>query len=263
MDRHRTHDHDHAATLVSTSGAPALLSRVSWGAIFAGAVIALGTMILLGMMGSAIGFGSIDPGTGNPFSGIGIGAAIWWIITSVVALGIGGFVAGRLSGIPDKSSSSAHGAAVWGVVTIFTLWFAASAVGSVFNTATGALTGAARVAGNVAGTAAQTATAPNSPVDVNVTQGQIEAAAQDVVQEVRQQAQQIDPQALEAQAIAVADDATDALSTAAWYAFFASLLGLAAAAFAAGAGAPKHTFVVGNEKVHTTETDVRTTHTTA
>lgn len=262
MDRQH-HDQHGAATFVSTSSTPSLLSRVSWGAIFAGAVIALGTMFLLGLMGSAIGFRSVDPNAANAVGGLGIGAAIWWIITSVVALAIGGYVAGRLSGIPDKRSSSAHGAAVWGVVTIFTLWFAASAAGSIFNTATGALTGAVRAAGSVASTAAQTATAPNSPVDVDVSQTEIEAAAQDVIRDVRQQAQQIDTQELQNQAVAVADDATDALSTAAWYAFFASLLGLAAAAIAAGAGAPKHTFVVGNERVHTTDEDVRTTRTTA
>lgn len=259
MDRH--HDHDHAATLVSTSGTPALLSRVSWGAIFAGAVIALGTMILLGLMGSGLGFGAIDPATNNPFSGIGIGAAIWWIISSVFAMGVGGYVAGRLSGIPDKRSATAHGAAVWGLVTIFTLWFAASTVGSIFNTATGALTGAVQAAGNVADSAAQAATAPNSPVQV--TGQEIENQAQDVIETVRQEAQQVDLQQVQNQAVAVADDAADALSAAAWYAFFASLLGLAAAVIAAGIGAPKHTFVVGNERVHTTDEDVRTTRTTA
>lgn len=246
----RTH-HEHDARLVSATPAPALLSRVSWGAIFAGTVIALGTLILLGMLGSAIGFSAVDPGTGSPFSGIGIGAGIWWIVTSIVALAIGGYVAGHLSGITDKSSSTAHGAAVWGLVTLLTVWLAASTVGSMVNTATGALSGAVQAAGSVAGTAADTATAPNSPVDVNVSGQEIENAAEDVIAEARQQAQQIDLQQVQADAARVAEQATGAMSAAAWYAFFASLLSLAAAALAAGAGAPKHTYLAGSETVHT------------
>lgn len=250
MDRQH-HDQHGTATLVSTSSTPSLLNRVSWGAIFAGAVIALGTMILLGMMGSAIGFRSVDPNSANAVNGLGIGAAIWWIITSIIALGIGGYVAGRLSGIPDKRSATAHGAAVWGVVTLVTLYLATSAVGSVLNTATSALTGTVRAAGNVAGTAAQTATAPNSPVEVSGQQ--IQNQAQEVLNDVQQQVQQVDVQEVRQQAGRAAENAADALSAAAWYAFFASLLSLAAAAIAAGIGAPKHTFVVGNEKVDTVD----------
>lgn len=250
MDRQH-HDQHGTATLVSTSSTPSLLSRVSWGAIFAGAVIALATMFLLGLMGSAIGFRSVDPAASNAAGGLGIGAAIWWIITSIIALGIGGYVAGRLSGIPDKKSSSAHGAAVWGVVTLATLYLATSAIGGLLNTATSALGGAARAAGNVASTAATAATAPNSPVEV--TGQQIQNQAQEVISDVQQQVQQVDTQQVRQQAGQVAEDAADAISTAAWYAFFASLLSLAAAAFAATIGAPKHTFVVGNEKVDTVD----------
>jgi hypothetical protein len=251
MDRQH-HDQHGSATLVSSSNTPSLLSRVSWGAIFAGAVIALGTMFLLGLMGSAIGFRSVDPAAANATGGLGIGAAIWWIITSIIALGIGGYVAGRLSGIPDRKSSSAHGAAVWGVVTLATLYLATSAIGGLLNTATSALGGAARAAG----TAATAATNANSPVEVSGQQ--IQNQAQEVVQDVQQQAQQVNTPEGRQQAAQVAEDAADTIATAAWYAFFASLLSLAAAALAAMRGAPKHTFVVGNEKVETVDGAHRT-----
>lgn len=246
MDRQH-HDQHGTATLVSTSSTPSLLSRVSWGAIFAGAVIALGTMFLLGLMGSAIGFRSVDPAASNAVGGLGIGAAIWWIITSIIALGIGGYVAGRLSGIPDRKSSSAHGAAVWGVVTLATLYLATSAIGGLLNTATSALGGAARAAG----TAATAATNANSPVEVS--EQQIQNQAQEVVQDVQQQVQQVNTPQGRQQVAQAAEDTADAISTAAWYAFFASLLSLGAAVFAATIGAPKHTFVVGNEKVDTVD----------
>lgn len=254
MDRHN-HDHQGSATLVSASSTPSLLSRVSWGAIFAGTVIALGTMILLGMMGSAIGFRAVDPAMANATGGLGIGAAVWWILTSVISLGIGGYVAGQLSGIPDRTSASAHGAAVWGLVTILTLWLATSALGSVFNTATSALSGAARAAG----TAATAATNPNSPVDISGQQ--LENQAEGVIADVQQQARQLNTPEGREQAGQFAEDAADTIATAAWYAFFASLLALAAAAFAAIKGAPKHTFVVGNERVERTDERIATTRT--
>jgi hypothetical protein len=250
------HRHDDTARVVSATAAPALLDRVSWGAIFAGTVIALGTLILLGMMGSAIGFSAIDPGTGSPFDGIGIGAGIWWIVTSIIALGIGGYVAGQLSGITERSAATAHGAAVWGLVTLLTVWLAASAAGSAVNTATGALTGTVQAAGSAVGTAADAATSPNSPVDV--TANQIERQAEQAIEEVRERANELDTPEARAEAERIARDATNALSSAAWYAFFASLLALAAAALGAGAGAPRHTYMTGNENVHRDGHDHRT-----
>lgn len=220
------------AAIVGASETPALLSRVSWGAIISGIVISIGLLFLLGLLGSAIGFSSVDPQSNDPLGGIGIGAAIWWALASIISLGVGGFVAGRLSGMPDKASSTAHGASVWGLVTILTLWFAASAVGSVLNTATGALA-------TVMETAAQAAEIDSLPTD------EIEAQADEI-------ARSIDPsdrQMVRERATRVADQSAETLSISAWYAFFASLLSLLAAVFAAGAGAPKLPVVTGRKEV--------------
>ncbi|WP_126172405.1 hypothetical protein [Altericroceibacterium xinjiangense] len=228
-------------TLVSATEAPALLKRVSWGAIFAGAFIALGVTFLLGLLGLAIGFGSIEPTTSSPLDGIGIGAGIWWVVTSIIAMGIGGWVAGRLSGIPNKPSATAHGATVWALVTIFTLWMATSAVGSVLNTATGAVSGAARGVLNVG----QVAANASGPVDVN--QQQISNQIDQVRSQVEAQVENVDTAQLRSDATQAADTAVEALSTAAWYAFFSSLLAFAAAVIGAGMGAPHHTYVAGRE----------------
>ncbi|TIX79823.1 MAG: PhnA-like protein, partial [Mesorhizobium sp.] len=42
-----------------------LLNKVSWGAIFAGVVVALVTQVLLTMLGAGIGIATLDPGTGD------------------------------------------------------------------------------------------------------------------------------------------------------------------------------------------------------
>lgn len=114
---------------------PALLRRASWGAIFAGTVVALGIFALLGLLGLALGLGAIDPMDPTPFSGIGTGTIIWWIITSILALGIGGYVGGRLAGIPRSLTGMLHGLAIWSLVTLISLWLATSAIGKVVNMA--------------------------------------------------------------------------------------------------------------------------------
>lgn len=242
-DRHDRH-HDHDATLLSASDAPDLLDRVSWGSIFAGSVIALGLLILLGMLGSAIGFRAIDPQEAAAFDGVGIGAGIWWIATSVISLAIGGYVAGHLSGIPEKRSATAHGAAVWGLVTLVMMWLAASALGTTVNTATSALSGATRAVASTASTGADAILQPGG-----ISQEEAANEVENAMDTVRNQVQQVDTQELRQQAGQTAEGALDALSSASWYAFFASLLSLFAAIFAAGAGAPNRTFVTARDKV--------------
>ncbi|MGF1550092.1 MAG: hypothetical protein ACFBQW_06115 [Sphingomonadaceae bacterium] len=185
---------------------PALLKRISWGAIFAGAVIALGVLALLSLLGTAIGLAAVDPAQGQPFAGVGIGTAIWWIATSVIALAIGGYVAGHTSGIPERSSSTAHGAAVWGLVTIVTLWFATSAIGTTVNTAASAVSTVARTTVNVAGSVGGAVI----PDDVDL--GQLSPAARQARQEIRAEAERLAQQAglTEADAAAAREEAAAA-----------------------------------------------------
>lgn len=247
MDMVEAHsrDRDPNATLVSATDTPALLGRVSWGGIFSGTVIALGLLVLLGMLGAAIGFRAVDPQQSAAFEGVGIGAGIWWIVTSIIALAVGGYVAGHLSGIPEKRSATAHGASVWGLVTLVMLWLAASTVGTAVNTATSAVAGIGQAAASAANTAASSVLSPGG-----VSEDQAANRVQQAVGEVRTQVEQVDEQQLRQEAAQTAETALDALSTANWYAFFASLLSLAAAVIAAGAGAPHRTFLAAREKVN-------------
>lgn len=240
----REHSEDRNATLVSTTDAPALLSRVSWGAIFSGTVIALGLMVLLGVLGTAFGFRAIDPQQGSAFDGVGIGAGIWWIGTSIIALGVGGYIAGHLSGIPEKRSATAHGASVWGLLTIAMLWLGASTTGAAVNTAMGAVTGAAEAVATAARSGTQAVLEPGG-----VSQDEAVDRAENAIEAVEGEIADVDEEQLRTQAGQTAESALDALSTASWYAFFASLLSLVAAVVAAGAGAPNRAFMAAREKV--------------
>ncbi|EDL48489.1 hypothetical protein [Erythrobacter sp. SD-21] len=232
------------AEILSTTDAPALLSRVSWGAIFSGTVIALGLIALLGMLGTAFGFRAIDPQQGSAFDGVGIGAGIWWVVTSIIALAVGGYVAGHLSGIPEKRSANAHGASVWGLLTIVMLWFSASTAGSVANTAMGAVSGAAEAAATAARTGTEAVLEPGG-----VSREEAMNRAEEAVDAVEGEIASVDEEQLRAQAGQTAENALDALSAASWYAFFASLLSLVAAVVAAGVGAPNRTFMTAREKI--------------
>lgn len=131
---------------------PALLKRVSWGAIFAGAVIAVALTALLGLLGLGIGLDSFEVGD-DRLGEIPKATAIWWTATSIIATGIGAFVAGRFAGIPRGMTGALHGLAVWAVASLFTLWLATSAAGFALGAATNVATTTARAATGVVTTA--------------------------------------------------------------------------------------------------------------
>jgi hypothetical protein len=132
--------------------------RVSWGAIIAGMVIAVVVQLVLSLAGAGVGLGAFDPlGYSSPdASTFGISAAIWWAISSVVALFIGGWVAGHLCGSPEKTDAVLHGLLTWGVGTIVTVYLITAMVSSV-------LRGGAAVVGKSASLAATGAAAIAAP----------------------------------------------------------------------------------------------------
>src|SRR6059058_5635247 len=104
-------------------------ARISWGAIFAGAVVALAVQLVLTLIGGAIGLATLSPATGQSPSGtaLGLGAAIWLVISSLISLFVAGYVAGatrrhiqRLAtrpgylGYPHDANSSAISDSRWG-----------------------------------------------------------------------------------------------------------------------------------------------------
>ena len=123
-------------------------TRLSWGAVFAGVVIAVAVQLVLGILGAGIGLTMVDPveGTTPGAAGFGIGAGIFWLITTVIALGAGGYAAARVAGVHDRFDALVHGLVVWGVTLILTLYLLTSVVGGIIG-------GAFRTVGAVAGAA--------------------------------------------------------------------------------------------------------------
>jgi hypothetical protein len=126
------------------------IKRVSWAAVFAGVILALGLQLLLSLLGAGIGMSTVDPIQRETPSAttFGLSAGIWWAISSLVALYIGGWVAGHLAGIPRRVDGVLHGLMTWGLSTLLIFYLLGTAIGSIIG-------GVFNVAGGVASTAAQ------------------------------------------------------------------------------------------------------------
>lgn len=108
------------------------VARISWGAIVAGLFLALVTYLFLGILGTAIGAGSIDAmGDRNPLAGFGTGAGVWVGVSTLLALAVGAFIAGRAA--PDKGIL--HGVLCWAATTLITVYALSSLAGGVLGTA--------------------------------------------------------------------------------------------------------------------------------
>lgn len=128
----------------SGAGSETYRRKVSWGAIIAGAIVAVSTVISLGFLGAGIGLWAVEPG-GDPdsISGMATTGAVYLVIAQLVALFVGGYLASRMSAAWDKQNAIMHGVVVWALATIASIWLAASAVSSIFYTSVSLVKGAA------------------------------------------------------------------------------------------------------------------------
>jgi len=149
--------HDTVHTL--DPSATAALNKVSWGAIFAGVVIALAIQFLLNLLGVGIGAAVLDPATSdNPeATTFSIAGGLWFVVAGIVAAFVGGYVASRLSGRPSKSTGGYHGVTTWAVTTLVVLYLLTTSVGALIGGAFNGLSSAIGGVGQTAATAAMTA----------------------------------------------------------------------------------------------------------
>lgn len=107
--------------------------RISWAAIFGGVILVVGVQLLLGMLAAGIGLGTVNVNAGSTpnASSFGIGAGIWWVVSSMIALGFGGYVAAWLAGIELRWDGVLHGLVTWGIATLLTIYLLSTAVGSL------------------------------------------------------------------------------------------------------------------------------------
>ena len=93
-------------------------------------------------------------------------AGLWWVISSCIALFLGGYAAAWMAGISDRFDGLLHGAITWGMATLLTVYLVSSAVGSVVGGGASALGSVTSAAGGGIASAAKPiaqATSPSSP----------------------------------------------------------------------------------------------------
>ena len=124
---------------VTLDPTPGARSAVSWASIFAGAVVAIATTLILLAIGSGLGFAAASPwpGAGPTATSFAIGAGIWLIVTQWLSSALAGYITGRLrtrwTGIHTHEvlfRDTAHGLLAWALATVIvgavTLGMAAS-----------------------------------------------------------------------------------------------------------------------------------------
>jgi hypothetical protein len=111
--------------------------RVRWGPIISGLVVALATQLILSALGAAIGSTFLS-GSGAPRSnapGVGTTVGIWSIISLLISLFIGGWVAARACGPMNRSTALLNGAILWATTLALSSWLLASGVSGAFGVA--------------------------------------------------------------------------------------------------------------------------------
>ncbi len=127
------------AAVVATDG----LRRISWGAIIAGALLALAIQFMLGLLGLGIGLATIDPNGAesfdpNTFASVG---GLWTIAVVLIGLFVGAYAAGRLAGSSSKTDAILHGVVTWATSTLLVVFLLTSGASAVLGTAFGAIGG--------------------------------------------------------------------------------------------------------------------------
>jgi len=133
-----------------------MINQISWGAVLAGVVVALVTQIVLNMLGIGIGAATLEPAAGdNPSAAsFSIGAGIWFALSGILAALAGGYAAGRLAGVPRKSTAGWHGLTAWALATLVVFYLLGSTVGGILG---GAYRGMTNALGSVASALGSTA----------------------------------------------------------------------------------------------------------
>lgn len=188
------------------------IKRMSWGAVIAGVVTAIAAQVVFTSLGAAIGLtvAYARDGGGADASRIGMAAGLWWLITGLLSLFAGGWVAGRLSGVIQRRDGGLHGFVTWGTTTLVALYLGTTAAGHL-----------------VGGAMSQARSADGRPA---ITGGPVSEEASNRAAEAAREIQR-DPKA-------AMERATGMGAGAAWWMFFGVLLGAVASAVGGYVGTP-------------------------
>lgn len=129
--------------------------RADFGAVVAGACVAIGTGALLFALGAAIGLSAIDPtAAAADWNGraMMVSGGAWSALAIIVGTLAGAYTSVRLAGHYSRADAGAHGLATWGLAFVASLAFTSAVSAMTVRTAAGIAGSALEAAGGVAGT---------------------------------------------------------------------------------------------------------------
>lgn len=121
-----------------------LLRRISWGSVIAGVVTAIALSLLFTTLGTSLGLSMLEPKSEDIINGADKAVIAWSVISVVISLACGGFIAGRLAG----TDGTVHGFLSWATSLIIASVLGFAAVGGVLNMAGSAVSGVASATGS-------------------------------------------------------------------------------------------------------------------
>jgi hypothetical protein len=196
------------------------LPRLSWGSVIAGVILSSIVYLIMSVLGTAIGASLLSPlSQPNPLRGFGFGSGVWVIVTTVLAVFVGSYFAGRCAPVLGWL----HGLLSWAVMTLLIVFGMTSLIG-----------GAVSTVGSVAATSAQVgATAANQN---NADTSGLNSAKQQVQAAVASAASAASSPEAEQDARQAADTAARAVARASWFSFAALIVGAIIAIVSGSAG---------------------------
>jgi hypothetical protein len=201
--------------------------RVSWGSIVGGVLLAVGLLILLTALGTAIGISAVDPAQTDA-STAGRAAGIYGAVALLLALFFGGWASTRIGAIVDSATSFCEGALVWVVSIMLVAGLATMGLGNLLGGAL-SVAGSASQAAGPALAQQQQQEPQQGNASAGSSAGQMIDQAKDKVGEMLDRAQSGELQQK-------AQEAKPAATRGAWITFAALVLSLITAVLGAMAG---------------------------
>jgi len=152
-------------------------NRVQWGPIVAGLLTTIASMLVLTVLGLAIGTSAFEPRDSGQT--IGTAAAIWGAVSAIISFFLGGWVAAKTAAVDGGFSGLMQGLMVGATALALILYLTSSGLGNLFGTIGSNI-------GDIANVAQDTA----QQQGINTT-GEAQAEVQDTVNNAQAQAQDV------------------------------------------------------------------------
>jgi len=89
-----------------------------WGAVLAGAAVAISLWVLLQLISMGIGLTTVNVEDAGSLHSAGIGTTVASLAAPLIALFVGGYVAGRLATTFDAKVGATHGLVAWSLASL-------------------------------------------------------------------------------------------------------------------------------------------------